>query len=232
MWISLERPAFIYDDNCPMCRGYTSVFERLGWAERTAFSTIDATTIAALDMDRARHEIPLHDAGSGTVVYGLDAILPVVGERLRFLAPVLRARSTRRVLDRVYWLITYNRRHIVSNPPPPAGTIDCAPDLNRASVGTYVALCAATTAISTHRATLGPVAGVAVAATALAARRHPDRSMAPFTAAGHAATITTAAATAGAVARMVGAGPGAAAVASLIVGARKIALRRWMLRPV
>lgn len=233
MTTSLERPAFIYDDHCPMCRGYTSIFERLGWADRTAFSTIDATTIAALDMDRARHEIPLHDGRTGSVVYGLDAILPVVGERMRFLAPALRARSTRRVLDRAYWLITYNRRHIVSNPPPPAGALDCAPDLNRASVGTYIGLCAAVTAISTSRTgtSTAAVAAVALAATALAARRHPDRSMAPFTAAGHAATVTTAAALAGAAARAVGASPGAAAGATLIVGARKLGLRRWMLRP-
>lgn len=235
MTTPIERPAFIYDDHCPMCRGYTSAFERLGWAERTAFSTIDATTIAALDMDRARHEIPFHDAASGSVTYGLDALIPLLSDRLGPLGPTLRTRPVRRALDGAYWLITYNRRHIVSNAPPAEGTLDCAPDVNAASIGTYVGLCVALAHLTTRRAdhaalAAGPVAMAAAGGAALVMARHRDREIADVTAAGHVATVTAATSLAGAAARAVGVGPVGSAMTAMAVGARKIALRRWMLR--
>ncbi len=222
-------PAFVYDDVCPMCRGYTSVFASLGWADRTAFSTIDATAIAALDMDRARHEIPLYDKTTESVTYGLDGILPLLADRMPFAAPVLRAQPTRRALDKAYWLITYNRRHIVSAAPPPPDALDCAPDFNPASVGTYVGLSAATTAGAALAAgAVVPVAAAAVASAAFVASREPKHGIVAGAAAGHAATITTAGALAGLAARMLGAPAPLVAVATVAVAARKLSLRRWM----
>ncbi len=223
-------PSFVYDDVCPLCRGYTAIFSTLGWADRQAFSTIDDDALAALDMDRARHEIPLYDATTNTVRYGLDGILPILARRLVPLAPAIRAPITRRLLDRAYWLITYNRRHIVSSAPPPAGAVDCAPDHNPRAIATYVGLAAATTVgAATVAGTTIPVAAVAATSGAAIATRPPASGVDDGAAAGHVATITTASALAGLAVRAFGGRPVVAGAATLGVGARKLFLRRWML---
>lgn len=118
---------FLYDDACPMCKGYTGVFTNLKWSNRKGFSTVKATDYPGLDRDRGRHEIPLLDRVTGEVLYGLDAMTTVIGNALPHLKPLLRHPFFIAMLKPLYWLITYNRR-VIAGTKPPAEGFDCAPD--------------------------------------------------------------------------------------------------------
>ncbi|MFK8163124.1 MAG: DUF393 domain-containing protein, partial [Lewinella sp.] len=83
---------FLYDDACPMCKGYTGVFTGLNWSERRAFSKLKAGEIPNLDLDRGRHEIPLYNTETGEVRYGLEAMTTVIGNALPHLKPLIRSR--------------------------------------------------------------------------------------------------------------------------------------------
>ena len=244
-----EVPVFYFDDCCPLCRGYTAVFAGLGLAGRQGFSTIDACALDDLDLPRARHQIPLRDGATGRVAYGLDGILGLVGGRYRWLRPVVELGPIRRILDGFYWLVTYNRRHIVAAPPPAAG-VDCAPDFHRPAVTAYLGFCAVVAPTLAVAAGAGPVTLLTVAVSALGAAalvllRRPGWGLNRWQAMGHVGSVAVASAVAGAAgAILAAAGLGlfgvggstgawsqvAAVGAAAAVGARKLWLRRWLLQ--
>ncbi|MEO0733932.1 MAG: DCC1-like thiol-disulfide oxidoreductase family protein [Bacteroidota bacterium] len=130
---------FLYDDVCPLCQAYTAGFARLQWSDRKPFSQVDHRSCDNLDLDRGRHEIPLLDAETGEVHYGLDAMTTVLGQGLPFLRPLFRHPYFLAALKPLYWLITYNRRVIAGTKPPATG-FDCAPDFHRAWRLAYVGI--------------------------------------------------------------------------------------------
>lgn len=123
----MAAPTFLYDDACPMCKGYTGVFTSFNWSRRRAFSKLKAGDIPGLDLDRGRHEIPLYDEERGEVLYGLEAMTTVIGNALPHLKPLIRSRYFIAALKPLYWLVTYNRR-VIAGTKPPANGFDCAPD--------------------------------------------------------------------------------------------------------
>ena len=228
MTTTATKPVFLYDDCCPLCRGYTKTFTALGWAERAPFSTIDEATLAALDMDRARHHIPLHDP-NGPTRYGLDGILDVVEDEVELLGRIGKHPAVRALLDRLYWFITYNRRHIITAAPPVTG-VDCAPDFEPEPVAAYLGFCGvAVTGLGLASGTAGPVAAAAVAGGALVANRDDTWDINAMEAAGHAGSVAVAAAGAGAIVRAVTRTPRLAIAAAAATAVRKLWLRRWML---
>ena len=125
----MDKPMLIFDDACPMCKLYTGAFTRLKWTDRIGFSESPAALRRCLDLDRARHEIPLYDPHTGEVRYGLRALFEVLGTRLPWLRPVFAHPLTYHVLRPLYQLITYNRR-IIAGTRAPATGFDCAPDFH------------------------------------------------------------------------------------------------------
>ena len=127
---NLENKVIVYDDVCPMCEAYTAGFVKIGWLEkRSGFTAASPEILAKLDLNRARHEIPLVDTVSGEVHYGLDALFLILGERMPLLKPLFRNRFFRAPLYQLYQIITFNRRIIAASVSPKTG-FDCAPDLN------------------------------------------------------------------------------------------------------
>ncbi len=125
-----ESKVIIYDDVCPMCNAYTGCFIHLGWLKhRTGFAEASPELLRQIDLDRARHEIPLHDMATGETVYGLDALFLILGGRYAWLRPVFQNRLFRAMLRQLYQIITYNRRVIAGSSSPTSG-FDCAPDVN------------------------------------------------------------------------------------------------------
>ncbi len=133
---------FLYDDACPMCQGYTSVFKDLKLSDRLAFSKVDGTKQPNLDLDRGRHEIPMIDTKTGEVRYGLDAMTTAIAAGIPMLRPIVRNRIFLKALKPLYWLITYNRRVIAGTKPPTEG-FDCAPDFHAGWRWAYVVLAVA-----------------------------------------------------------------------------------------
>lgn len=227
---TVTKPVFLYDDGCPLCRVYTKSFTALGWAERAPFSKIDERTLASLDMEKARHHIPLCD-GEGETRYGLDGILDVVGAAVPVLGTLGRKAPIRAALDRLYWFITYNRRHIVAAAPPVEG-IDCAPDFEPEPVAAYLVFCSAAAAgLATAAGVPVVVAGATAAGAAMVSGRDEGWKIENMEAAAHVGTVALASAGAGAVAKLLGANDAVVTVAAIAAGARKLWLRRWMRDP-
>jgi len=137
---AIENKVIIYDDVCPMCQAYTAGFIRLGWLrQRSGFATATPALLQHIDLDRARHEIPLYDQVTGETLYGLDALFYILGQRFPWCRPLFRLRIFRTALYFLYQIITFNRRIIAGSSSPTTG-FDCAPDVNRFYRWLYIAL--------------------------------------------------------------------------------------------
>lgn len=222
-----RRPTLLFDDSCPMCRVYTSAFERLGWASRSALGRCDDAVLERLDVDRARHEIPMIDTNSGEVRYGLDALTTVIGDHSATLGAIMRWPPTRAVALPLYWLISYNRREVAGCPPPTTG-FDCAPDFHRGWTGAYLALAGAAMGVTARSA--GAAAGVTLVAAAttfgetLREARQDDR----LRIAAHAATAGLTACAAAMGVRAGGASSGFATAVGAATGLHQLWRRRHL----
>lgn len=138
----LENKVIVYDDVCPMCNAYTAGFVRMGWLKhRTGFADAPPELLQKIDLDRARHEIPLLDTQTGEVTYGVNALFLILGERMPFFKPLFRNRLFCSAVYQLYQLITYNRRVIAGSAAPKTG-FDCAPDVNLFYRWLYIGLAA------------------------------------------------------------------------------------------
>jgi len=127
---NLDDKVIVYDDACPICKAYTAGFVKVGWLKhRSGFAGATPEMLARIDLNRARHEIPLLDTQTGEVVYGLDALFLIIGEKWPVFRPLFRSRWFRALLYPLYQIITYNRRVIAGGRAPQTG-FDCAPDVN------------------------------------------------------------------------------------------------------
>lgn len=119
----------IYDDNCPLCAWYTGLFVKYKLLEpqgRVEFSKIDTATLSLLDVERSKNEIPLVDVHSGKVLYGIDALLNILGQKLPFVPFIGSLPPVKWLLMKLYKLISYNRKVIVATRCG-QGRFDCAP---------------------------------------------------------------------------------------------------------
>ncbi len=138
----LENKVIVYDDVCPMCNAYTAGFVRIGWLKhRTGFADAPPELLQKIDLDRARHEIPLLDTQTGEVTYGINSLFLILGERMPFFKPLFQNRLFRAAIYQLYQLITYNRRIIAGSAAPKTG-FDCAPDVNLFYRWLYIGLAA------------------------------------------------------------------------------------------
>lgn len=128
----MKTKILVYDDNCPLCTWYSSLFTRYGFLHpdgRVAFSTLDQEHLKLIDVDKSRNEIPLLDTATGQVVYGIDALLEILGQRFTVIKTIGHTKLVNRVLKKLYKLISFNRKVIVAKKCGP-GAIDCVPDMN------------------------------------------------------------------------------------------------------
>jgi predicted DCC family thiol-disulfide oxidoreductase YuxK len=81
----MENKILIYDDNCPLCTWYSGLFVKYGYLNadgRKPFSTLDSELLAKIDFDKSRNEIPLLDTTTNKVLYGIDALLEILDQKL------------------------------------------------------------------------------------------------------------------------------------------------------
>lgn len=159
----------VFDDSCPMCKVYTGAFQSLGWSERAPFSSAIEELGDHLDLDRARHEIPMvtrsAETGEVTVHYGLDGLSRLLAAKMPWLAWWFRHPAVLTYGRPVYEFISYNRREMAGAPPPSQG-FDCAPDhhptwmhrYQAAALGATVVLAVGSVPTATASAVVGGVA--------------------------------------------------------------------------
>lgn len=120
----------IYDDTCPMCNIYTNVFVRNKWiANRCSFSTVNSDMLNSIDTHRCKNEIPLYNAETHQTVYGIDSLMTVLGSQFKILQPIFRNTVFRYLMQRLYYLVSFNRRVIAGSKPNAQG-FDCAPSFD------------------------------------------------------------------------------------------------------
>lgn len=122
----------IYDDHCPLCSWYSAQFVKWGMLEqenRQPFSRVEERWLQQIDFAASRNRIPLIDKQTGSVTYGLDALLVLLGQRLPWIRRVGHWKPVHAFLEQLYALISYNRKVVVAVKCG-KGEIDCAPDFH------------------------------------------------------------------------------------------------------
>lgn len=109
----LSNHTLVYDSECPMCDLYTKGFIKAGMLDndgRVAYGC--ALVPAGFSNDRARDEIALIDYNTGTVTYGLNSLIKIIGHSFPALAYILKIRLIHFPLSILYSFISYNRKVI------------------------------------------------------------------------------------------------------------------------
>jgi predicted DCC family thiol-disulfide oxidoreductase YuxK len=122
----------LYDDYCPLCTWYSGLFVKYGLLKnenRIAFSKADLSVLTAIDIEKGKDEIPLYDPCTRQTLYGIDALLEILGLKIPFIKTVGNSRPVKWLLKKIYKLISYNRKVIVAKKCGP-GTFDCSPGYN------------------------------------------------------------------------------------------------------
>lgn len=145
----LEQKVILYDDSCPMCKLYTQGFVRFGILtpeHRVGLAHAEPAYTAGLDLNRARHEIPLLDVETGAVTYGMEALFLLIRHRFPIFTSLFRNSQFRACVYNMYQIVTYNRRVIAGCAAPRDG-FNCAPDFNRAMRTRYLWLATVTSVL-------------------------------------------------------------------------------------
>ena len=122
----------VYDDYCPLCSWYSGLFVRFGLLRaenRIPFSKADIDILTLIDIEKGKDEIPFIDIETGVTVYGIDTLLEILGQRASFVKSIGSLRPIKWFLERLYKLISYNRKVIVAQKCGP-GKFDCSPAFN------------------------------------------------------------------------------------------------------
>lgn len=132
MKTTAHNKVIIYDDDCPLCKAYTSAFVKGGMVKkdnRIAFSKVNIQQFR-LDWKRARNEIPVIDITTGEIKYGVDALADVLQQRFGFIKFFMKIKWLHRLLKEMYKLVSYNRKIIVAKKIINTPFNDCTPDYN------------------------------------------------------------------------------------------------------
>lgn len=139
----MKNKILIFDDNCPLCSWYSNEFVRFGFIHengRTVFSKLNPGLFAKIDFEKSRNEIPLLDTVTGQVLYGIDALLEILDSKIPFIKKAGNIKPVKWFLQKLYKLISYNRKVIVAKKCGP-GSIDCTPDMNYFYRFNFMAIC-------------------------------------------------------------------------------------------
>ena len=149
---TIRNKALIYDNTCPMCELYSGRFVKhgfLGKENRLSFTELNNQEfICRLDPQRSRNEIPLVDLESGETIYGLDALVFILSQRWPLTGKLVHKRPLYWFFSRLYKMISYNRRVIITTDKPKA-QFDCTPDLNLKYRRAYIAFAVIVSALVT-----------------------------------------------------------------------------------
>jgi hypothetical protein len=122
----------LYDDYCPLCTWYSGLFVKFGLLHpdnRVAFSKADLPILTSIDIEKGKDEIPLFDPDTHQTLYGIDALLDILGQKMPFIRRIGNVKPVKWMLTKLYKLISYNRKVIVARKCGP-GTFDCSPVFN------------------------------------------------------------------------------------------------------
>jgi len=127
---TLRNHTVVYDDECPLCDLYTGIFVKTKMLDengRVPFSKMPAEVYKKVDHQRACNEIALINKDTGTVLYGVDSLLVIIGNRYSFVKYLFSLTLSKWLIRKFYSFISYNRKVIVPGKIFEAGN-SCTPD--------------------------------------------------------------------------------------------------------
>lgn len=139
---TLHDHIIVYDQDCPLCRSYTGAFIKTGMLEengRVSFNEFIADQHSQLDMARSRDEIALINKRTGDVTYGLDSLLKILENSIPLLKPLFRLKWFRFSMQKLYLLVSYNRK-VISPASQFESPTSCTPSFNLTYRWVYILL--------------------------------------------------------------------------------------------
>ncbi len=130
--MKLSNLVLIYDDHCPLCSWYTSLFVKSGLLktnERIAFTAASESLLSMIGIEKGKNEIPLLDLNGQRVYYGIDAMLVILGQKFPLIKTIGILHPVNWFLRKLYKFISFNRKVIVAKKCG-KGEFDCSPEFN------------------------------------------------------------------------------------------------------
>jgi hypothetical protein len=130
---TLENQTLLYDEDCPLCRVYTSGFIKTGMLDENGkkpYCQLSDEEQDFIDVKRASNEIALVDNENKTVIYGIDSLLKVIGFSFPLMEKIENLEPIKFFLKKLYSFISYNRKVIIPSKIKKEVKLQCVPDFN------------------------------------------------------------------------------------------------------
>ena len=130
---TLENQTLLYDEDCPLCRVYTSGFIKAGMLDENGkkpYCQLSDEEQNFIDVKRASNEIALVDNQNKTVIYGIDSLLKVIGFSFPWMEKIGNLKPIKFFLKKLYSFISYNRKVIIPSKIEKEIKLQCVPDFN------------------------------------------------------------------------------------------------------
>ncbi len=132
----------LYDQDCPLCNWYTGAFIRHGFLSRDGrlpYSEAVEHPELTFDATLSRNKIALVDPVKGTVEYGIDSLLTVLGNRFPLIPRIGKLPVIHWLLEQLYSFISYNRKMVA--PSDCGDSCACTPTLSIGWRIAFIAFC-------------------------------------------------------------------------------------------
>ncbi len=130
---TLENQTLLYDEDCPLCRVYTSAFINAGMLDENGkkpYCKLSNEEQNFIDVKRASNEIALVDNENKTVIYGIDSLLKVIGFSFPWMEKIGNIKPIKFFLKKLYSFISYNRKVIIPSKINKEIKLQCVPDFS------------------------------------------------------------------------------------------------------
>lgn len=144
---TLNNHIILYDEDCPLCRVYTSGFIRANLLDKNGRLpyTAQVNNFPQVDAARAADEIALIDKNSNDVTYGYDSLVKILRSGCPIFG-VFALKPLRFIFRQLYFFVSYNRKQII-----PARESSCTPSYHLAYRAAYLIFSLLVTAFVLHR---------------------------------------------------------------------------------
>ncbi|TRX35533.1 hypothetical protein FNW52_10865 [Flavobacterium sp. ZT3R18] len=130
---TLENQTLLYDEDCPLCRVYTSGFIAAGMLDKNGkkpYCQLSDEEQQFINVKRASNEIALIDNKNKSVIYGIDSLLKIIGYSFPWMEKVGNIKPIKFVLKKGYSFISYNRKVIIPSKIKNEVKLQCVPDFS------------------------------------------------------------------------------------------------------
>ena len=148
---TLANQTLLYDEDCPLCSLYTKGFITAGMLDQNGkkpYCQLTEDEQIIVDVKRASNEIALVDTKNKTVIYGIDSLLKVIGHSFPWMEKIGTLKPAYILLQKLYKLISFNRKVIIPSKINPKIKLQCIPDFNIKYRWFYIAFATIVTTIT------------------------------------------------------------------------------------